>query len=352
MVSDSVSAIRSSPIVRHSEARDVGARGRRALLALVLERTAYQRRPQHRRVGRRVGDDEVLAAGLADEPGIAAVGGEVVGDALPELLEDPGRAGEVDAGELGVGEHDLGDRDAVAGDQVEHAGRQAGRLEQPHREVGRELLGRRGLPHDDVAHERGRERQVAGDGGEVERRDRVDEALERAVVEPVPDAGARRRLLLEQPPAEGDVEAEEVDQLAGRVDLRLVRRLGLAEHGRRVEPVAPRAGQQVGGLEQDRGPLVVRHRCPAGASRQRRVDRVGGVLRGWRCAGCPAPRTARAAGRPGPAHRRRAAGRRRSSSSGRRRRRPSRRARRAGTAAATSRARSRTPARCGGRGSR
>ena len=34
----------------------------------------------------------------------------------------------------------------------------------------------------------GRGGQVAGDRGEVERRDRVDEALERAVVDPVPDA--------------------------------------------------------------------------------------------------------------------------------------------------------------------
>ena len=41
-----------------------------------------------------------------------------------------------------------------------------------------------------VAHQRRRGRQVAGDGGEVERRDRVDEALERPVVGAVPDARA------------------------------------------------------------------------------------------------------------------------------------------------------------------
>ena len=36
-------------------------------------------------------------------------------------------------------------------------------------------------------------------------------------------------------------------ELAGRVDLGLVRGLRLAEHGRGVDPLAPRTGQQVGG---------------------------------------------------------------------------------------------------------
>ena len=48
-------------------ARHVGARGGRALLALVLERAADHRGAQHVGVGARVGEDEVLAAGLADE---------------------------------------------------------------------------------------------------------------------------------------------------------------------------------------------------------------------------------------------------------------------------------------------
>jgi len=70
----------------------------------------------------------------------------------------------------------------------------------------------------------------------------------------------RDRLLGEDLPGEVDVEPPEVDQLAGRVDLGLDRGLGLAEHGRRVEALAPGAGQQVGGLEDDRRPVVERHR--------------------------------------------------------------------------------------------
>ena len=172
---------------------------------------------------------------------------------LPQVLEGRRRAGEVDAGQVGVGERDLGDVEAVAREHVDHARRQPGLLEQLHGQRRGELLGRRGLPDDRVAHQGRRGRQVAGDRGEVERRDRVDEALERAVVGAVPDAGAvGDRLLGEDLPGVVDVEAPEVDELAGRVDLGLEGGLRLAEHGRRVEPLPPRTGEQVGGLEEDR----------------------------------------------------------------------------------------------------
>ena len=152
-------------------------------------------------------------------------------------------------------------------------GRQPGLLQQPHREVRGELLGRRRLPHHGVAHQRRRGRQVAGDRGEVERGDRVDEALQRPVVEPVPDAGGvGDRLLGQDLPGEVHVEAPEVDQLAGGVDLGLDGGLALAEHGRGVERVAPRPGEQVGGLEQDRGPVVEAQRPPGGGGVPRRRD--------------------------------------------------------------------------------
>ena len=124
----------------------------------------------------------------------------------------------------------------------------------------------------------GRGRQVARDRGEVERRDRVDEALERPVVGAVPDAGAvGDRLLGEDLLGVVDVEPPEVDQLARRVDLGLERRLRLAEHGRGVEPLPPRPGEQLGGLEEDRAPLVERHRPPLRSRLGRRVDRALGV---------------------------------------------------------------------------
>ena len=237
--------------------RDVGARGGRALLALELEGAADHRGAQDGRVGAGVGEDEVLAAGLADEARVGAVAVEVGADLVPQVLERRRRAGEVDAGEVLVAQGGLADVDAVAGHQVDDARRHAGLLEQLHRQLGRELLRRARLPDDGVAHERRGGRQVAGDGGEVERRDRVDEALERAVVGAVPDAlGVERRLLLEDLAGEVDVDAPEVDELARGVDLGLVGRLALAEHRRGVEAGAPRSGEQLGGLEQDGGAVV------------------------------------------------------------------------------------------------
>ncbi len=205
-------------------------------------------------------------------------------DGRPQVLEGRGRAGEVDAGQVGVRQRDLGDVDAVAGEHVDHARRQAGLLEQLHGQVRGELLGRRRLPQHGVAHERRRGRQVAGDRGEVERRDRVDEALERPVVGAVPHAPrVRDRLLGGDLLGVVDVEPPEVDQLAGRVDLGLERGLGLAEHGRGVETLAPRAGEQLGGLEQDGGALVERQGAPARRRLLGRGDRVtrvglGGTL--------------------------------------------------------------------------
>ncbi len=92
-------------------------------------------------------------------------------------------------------ERDVGDQRTVAEHQVDHAGRQPGGLEQLHGQVRGDGLGRRRLPHHGVAHQRRRGRQVAGDRGEVERGDRVDEALERPVLDPVPDAGGGDRLV-------------------------------------------------------------------------------------------------------------------------------------------------------------
>ena len=163
---------------------------------------------------------------------------------------------------------------AGAGEEVDHAVRQAGLLEQAHHVVRREHRGRGRLPEHDVPHQRRRARQVAADRGEVERRDREHEALERPVLHAVPDARRRDRLLGVDPRHELDVEAEEVDQLAGGVDLGLVRGLRLAEHRGRVERVAPRAGEQLGGAEEDGGAVLPRPARPVLPRGRGGVDRL------------------------------------------------------------------------------
>ena len=83
---------------------DVRAGRGAALLPLVLVGAPHHRHRERLDVGARVRDDEVLAAGLADDPGIARVAREVLADRLPETLEHRGGAGEVDAGEPAVGQ--------------------------------------------------------------------------------------------------------------------------------------------------------------------------------------------------------------------------------------------------------
>ena len=83
--------------------RDVGARGGRALLALELEGAAQHGHGQCIDIRRAMGHDEVLAAGLAHDARVGAVGGDVLADRFPHVLEDGGRAREVDAGQVRVG---------------------------------------------------------------------------------------------------------------------------------------------------------------------------------------------------------------------------------------------------------
>ena len=227
-----------------------------------------------------MGDDEVLAAGLANEPGVAAIARDVLPDRAPQVLERPGGAGEVDPGQVRAGQCDLGDRPAAAGHHVDHPGRQPGRLEQAHQVVSGQLLGGGRLPDHDIAEQGGCGRQVAGDRREVERRDREHESLERAVLEPVPRAGRRPRLLGQQPPGVVHVVPPEVDQLAGGVDLGLVRGLGLAEDGSRVDGGAPRPGQQVGGAQEDGRAVVKGQLAPPWRGPPRGLDGRRHVLLG------------------------------------------------------------------------
>ncbi len=176
--------------LREERLRQVEARRRRALLALVLVAAADDGRGELGRIGARVGDDEVLAAGLADDARVRSVAVQVARDALPEGLEGPGRASEVDARQVLAGEARLALRRPVAGDELDDTVGQTGFTEQLEHVPGADHRGHRGLPEHHVAHERRGGRQVAGDGREVERRDGEHEALERPVVGPVP-AGAR-----------------------------------------------------------------------------------------------------------------------------------------------------------------
>jgi hypothetical protein len=61
---------------------------------------------------------------------------------------------------------------------------------------------------------------------------------------------------------ESRVEPPEVDELARGVDLRLIHRFRLAEHGGGHESRPPRTGEEISGLEENRGALVERQVLP------------------------------------------------------------------------------------------
>ena len=147
-----------------------------------------------------------------------------------------------------------------------------------HRVVAAQHRARGRLPDHGVAHQRRRRRQVAADRGEVERRDGVDEPFEGAVLHLVPHARAADRLLVVELLREVGVEAPEVDHLGGGVDLRLERRLRLAEHRRRVDRRAPGGGEELGGAQQDRGAILPRPARPLAARLGRGRDRLLHVL--------------------------------------------------------------------------
>ena len=90
----------------------------------------------------------------------------------------------------------------------------------------------------------------------------------------VPRSRRRRRLLAIDVLHVVRVEPPEVDQLARGVDLRLECRLRLTEHGRGVEPHAPRPGEQIGCAQKDRRAVLPRHARPRGVRGERHVDRA------------------------------------------------------------------------------
>ena len=220
-----------------------------------------------------MGEDEVLAARFADDARIGAIVGDVVADRLPHPLEDRGRAGEVDTGQVRARHDWVADLTSGPGDEVDDAGWEAGGLHELHQIPADENSRRRGFPQHGVPHQGRRGWQIAGNGGEVERCDGKDESFEGAVLDLVPVAEHGLGLLLVDKAHVVGVETPEVDELTGGVDLSLEDALRLIEHAGGVEAVAPRALQQLSGLENHRGAMLPRCLRPLPPCRGSGVDR-------------------------------------------------------------------------------
>lgn len=91
--------------------------------------------------------------------------------------------------------------------------------------------GIRWLPDHDVAQQRGRTDESGAERREVEWRNGVDEALQRAIFQLIPSASRLDLgLLREERPALLDIMTEEIDRLGRGVDLRLPDILALTQH--------------------------------------------------------------------------------------------------------------------------
>src|ERR1700683_118393 len=159
-------------------------------------------------------------------------------------------------GEVAVAEADLPQHGSVDIDQVDHAIRQPGFFQDAHKELGREYLRIGRLPDDGIAAKRRRGRQVAADGGEIEGCDGQDKTFQWPPFGTVMNTRAADGLDLVDLAQEMNVPPEEVDELAGAVDLCLEGILALPEHRRAVDirPVFGR--EEVGGLQKDTGPVL------------------------------------------------------------------------------------------------
>ena len=116
----------------------IHTRCRRALLALELERAAECRGCHSLHIGRRMHEDEVLAAGLAHEARIAHVLAQILACLPPEAVERARAAGEMNAGEPLAGRCHLADERAAARQEIDHAVRKTGLLVQLHQIIIRE----------------------------------------------------------------------------------------------------------------------------------------------------------------------------------------------------------------------
>src|SRR4029453_10766038 len=112
-------------------------------------------------------DDEVLAAGFANETWIATVATDVLADLLPHRVEHLGAAGKVDAGELRRIEQLIADLASIAGNEVDDPRRQAGSLEDLECVIPAEHGARGGLPDHRVSHQRGCGREVPSNRREI-----------------------------------------------------------------------------------------------------------------------------------------------------------------------------------------
>ena len=204
-------------------------------------------------VGRGVDKVEVLAGGLADDAGEVTISllSNTLADLAVDGAEDIRRTDEVETSEFAVLEDCLGDLGGVTGDELDDILGKTSFLEDLVDDgAGVDVVLRR-LPQDNVSENRGRN-QVTTDGGEVERRNGVDESLERSVVNARPDAVCTTlRLFAHDLGGVVTRQSEEIGQLSSSVNFALPNVLALSKHSRGNQLITVLRCRQLGGTLED-----------------------------------------------------------------------------------------------------
>src|SRR5690606_31488310 len=142
---------------------------------------------------------------------IGAVTADIVPDLLPDLLENGGRAGEMNACEFPVSENDLACNRAVGINKIDDAVGKPCLAEYLHEHMCGIYLRIGRFPHYYVPHHGRRARKVAGNGGEIKRSKGEYESLQCALFAAVPHSPYRSGLLFVNLGHIIYVEAKEVD---------------------------------------------------------------------------------------------------------------------------------------------
>jgi hypothetical protein len=109
-----------------------------------------------------------VRTGLSNDPRVASVDIEILGDVLPQLLEDGSTSSEVKPSKERVGDGLSNNLRRGAGDKLNYTGWDAGLLQQLVYHIVRVRRSGRRLPQYDVSNESRGTREVTADGSEVE----------------------------------------------------------------------------------------------------------------------------------------------------------------------------------------
>src|SRR5690606_4412916 len=226
-----------------------------------------------------MGEDKILTAGLSDDARICFITMDVLPNCLPNILENTCRACEVNTCKIRVLENNIAGIWSRDVNQIDDPIRKSCFLENLNQHIGRINLCIRWLLHDNITYHSYARRYISGDCRKVEWRQGKYEAFQRTLLYVIPHTFAIRwRLLLVDFGHVLHIEAQEIDNLTSRINLRLVGTLGLSQHGSRIKFIAVFRSDQLCRLQEYGCTLLPGKVFPLFFGRKSRIDGILDML--------------------------------------------------------------------------